>query len=90
VSSNLIDVDLRGYEPEEEPEDAQPKVLEIRPIGRVTTRLGSQRKPPHPPGPAGLDLPPTRVWIKRPPGPAGLDAPRTRPSLKRPPGPAGL
>ena len=90
MSSNLIDVDLRGYEPEEEPGDAQPKVPEFRPIGRVTTRLGSLRKPPHPPGPAGLDVPPTRVWIKRPPGPAGLDAPRTRPSLKRPPGPAGL
>ena len=90
MSSNLIDVDLRGYEPEEEPEDAQPKVPEFRPIGRVTTRLGSLRKPPHPPGPAGLDIPPTRVWIKRPPGPAGLGAPRTRPSLKRPPGPAGL
>ena len=72
MSSNLIDVDLRGYEPEEEPEDAQPKVPEFRPIGRVTTRLGSLRKPPHPPGPAGLDIPPTRVWIKRPPGPAGL------------------
>ena len=72
MSSNLIDVDLRGYEPEEEPEDAQPKVPEFRPIGRVTTRLGSLRKPPHPPGPAGLDVPPTRVWIKRPPGPAGL------------------
>jgi hypothetical protein len=90
VSSNLIDVDLRGYEPEEEPEDSQPKVLEIRPIGRVSTRRGSQRKPPHPPGPAGLDVPRTRLWIKRPPGPAGLDVPRTRPSLKRPPGPAGL
>lgn len=91
MSSNLIDVDLRGYEPEEEPQDAQPKVLEkIRPIGRVTTRLGSQRTPPHAPGPVGLDVPRTRVWIKRPPGPAGLDVPRTRPSLKRPPGPAGL
>ena len=72
MSSNLIDVDLRGYEPEEEPEEAQPKVPEFRPIGRVTTRLGSQRKPPRPPGPAGLDIPRTRVWIKRPPGPAGL------------------
>ena len=35
MSSNLIDVDLRGYEPEEEPEEAQPKVPEFRPIGRV-------------------------------------------------------
>jgi hypothetical protein len=90
VSSNLIDVDLRGYEPEEEPEDAQPKVREIRPIGRVSTWVEGQRRSPRPPGPAGLDVPRTRVWIKRPPGPAGLDVPRNRPSLKRPPGPAGL
>jgi hypothetical protein len=90
VSSNLIDVDLRGYEPEEEPEDAQPKVLVTRPIGRVSTWREGQRKSPHPPGPVGLDVPRTRVWIKRPPGPAGLDFPRNRPSLKRPPGPAGL
>ena len=90
MSSSLIDVDLQGYEPEEEPEEAQPKVLEIRPIGRVSTWREGQRKLPHPPGPAGLDVPRTRVWIKRPPGPAGLDVPQTRPSLKRPPGPAGL
>ena len=88
--SNLIDIDLREYEPVEDPADAQPELLDIRPIGRVATRLGSRRKPPHPPGPVGLDIPRTRLWIKRPPGPAGLDAPRTRPSIKRPPGPAGL
>jgi hypothetical protein len=88
--STLIDIDLRGYEPEEEPEVSEPKLLKIRPIGRVSTRRGSQPKPPHPPGPVGLDIPRTRLWIKRPPGPAGLDAPRTRPSIKRPPGPAGL
>ncbi len=78
MSSNLIDIDLQGYEPDEEPEepkDAETELLKVRPIGRVATRWGSQRKAPHPPGPAGLDLPPTRVWIKRPPGPAGLDAP---------------
>jgi hypothetical protein len=90
VSSNLIDVDLQGYEPEEEPEDSQRKVQEIRPIGRVSAWRGSERKTPRPPGPAGLDVPRTRLWFKRPPGPAGLDVPRTRPSLKRPPGPAGL
>jgi len=56
----------------------------------VSTWREGLRKAPHPPGPAGLDIPRTRVWIKRPPGPAGLDVPRTRPSLKRPPGPAGL
>lgn len=91
MSSNLIDVDLRGYEPEEEPEHAQPKVPEIRPIGRVSTWREGQRKLPHPPGPAGLDLPPTRVWIKRPPGPAWTSpgharrssVPRARPGFKR-------
>jgi hypothetical protein len=88
--SNLIDIDLRGYEPEEAPEVAEPKLQEIRPIGRVATRLGNQQKPPHPPGPAGLDAPRTSRWIERPPGPAGLGAPRTRPTIKRPPGPAGL
>jgi hypothetical protein len=88
--SNLIDIDLREYEPEEEPRDSQPEVRDIRPIGRVVTRLGSRRKAPHPPGPAGLDIPQTSPSIMRPPGPAGLDAPRTRLSLKHPPGPAGL
>ena len=57
--SNLIDVDLQAYEPEEESEESG-------------SRRGSQRKPPHPPGPVGLGGPRTRVWIKRPPGPAGL------------------
>ena len=51
--SNLIDIDLREYEPEEDP-DEEPQTL------------------PHPPGPAGLCVPRTRLWIKRPPGPAGL------------------
>jgi hypothetical protein len=70
--SNLIDVDLQAYEPVEEPEDAETELLEIRSTGRAGIRRASLRKPPHPPGPVGLDLPRTRVWIKRPPGPAGL------------------
>jgi hypothetical protein len=70
--SNLIDVDLQAYEPVEEPEDAETEPLEIRSTDRAGIRRGSLRKPPHPPGPVGLDIPRTRVWIKRPPGPAGL------------------
>jgi hypothetical protein len=89
VVSNLIDIDLQAYEPVEEREDAETEVtrtkvagtkdsgtelLEVRPTGLAGTRRGSLRKPPHPPGPVGLDqdLPRTRLWIKRPPGPAGL------------------
>jgi hypothetical protein len=56
--SDLIDIDLGGYEPEEEPENCG-------------ARRG-RRTPPHPPGPVGLYVPRTRLWIKRPPGPAGL------------------
>jgi hypothetical protein len=70
--SNLIDIDLQGYEPEGEPEDSEPERPEARSTGRAGTRRGSLRKPPHPPGPVGLDIPRTRLWIKRPPGPAGL------------------
>ena len=70
--SNLIDIDLQAYEPVEEPEDSESELVEVRPTGRAGTGRGSRRKPPHPPGPVGLDIPRTRVWIKRPPGPAGL------------------
>lgn len=57
--SNLIDIDLQEYEPEDsEPEESG--------------RRRGRRRPPHPPGPVGLFVPRTRVWIKRPPGPAGL------------------
>jgi hypothetical protein len=73
--SNLIDVDLQAYEPVEEPEeprDAETELLEVRSTERAGTRWGRQRKAPHPPGPVGLNQPPTRLWIKRPPGPAGL------------------
>ncbi len=62
--SNLIDIDLQEYEPEEE--GSEPEEDRSRSTG------GERRRPPHPPGPAGLFVPRTRVWIKRPPGPAGL------------------
>jgi hypothetical protein len=74
VVSNLIDIDLQGYEPEEadEPEEAQPELQEVRSAGRTSTPARRAVKLPHPPGPVGMDLPRTRLWIKRPPGPAGL------------------
>ena len=70
--SNLIDIDLQEYEPEEEPEESAPEVEEIRSAGGAGIRPRSQATLPHPPGPAGLNVPRTRLWIKRPPGPAGL------------------
>jgi len=70
--SNLIDIDLQEYEPEEEPEESAPEVKEIRSAGGAGIRPRSQATLPHPPGPAGLNVPRTRLWIKRPPGPAGL------------------
>jgi hypothetical protein len=71
--SNLIDIDLREYEPEEEPEESAPELVEVRSAGGTGIRPRSELTPlPHPPGPAGLCVPRTRLWIKRPPGPAGL------------------
>ncbi|HEX4092132.1 MAG TPA: hypothetical protein VHZ33_25735 [Trebonia sp.] len=70
--SHLIDIDLQAYEPVEDPEETEPDFPEARSTGRAGTRPGSWRNPPHPPGPVGLDIPRTRLWIKRPPGPAGL------------------
>jgi hypothetical protein len=70
--SNLIDIDLQEYEPEEEPEESATELEETRPAGGAGIRPRSQVTLPHPPGPAGLNVPRTRLWIKRPPGPAGL------------------
>jgi hypothetical protein len=75
VVTNLIDIDLQAYEPKEEPEETASEFSEIRSTGRRGTWRGSRRTPPHPPGPVGLDIPRTRLWIKRPPGPAGLGRP---------------
>ncbi len=78
--SNLIDIDLQEYEPEEdpdgEPQESSPALVEVRSVGGTGTSTGirprSEMTLPHPPGPAGLSVPRTRLWIKRPPGPAGL------------------
>jgi hypothetical protein len=76
VVSNLIDIDLREYEPEEEPheepEESASGLVEVSSAGAAGVRPRSEMKLPHPPGPAGLMVPRTRLWIKRPPGPAGL------------------
>jgi hypothetical protein len=76
VVSNLIDIDLQEYEPEEDPEEAQEEsaseLVEVRSVGGTRIRRRSELNLPHPPGPAGLCIPRTRLWIKRPPGPAGL------------------
>ena len=76
--SNLIDIDLQEYEPEEDPDEEQqesaPELVEVRAAGGTGAgiRPRSEVTLPHPPGPAGLSVPRTRLWIKRPPGPAGL------------------
>jgi hypothetical protein len=44
----------------------------MSPADHMGTRTGSGPNPPHPPGPAGLNLPRVRLGIKHPPGPAGL------------------
>jgi hypothetical protein len=76
VVSNLIDIDLREYEPEEEPheepEESASELVGARSANAAGVRRRSKVTLPHPPGPAGLMVPRTRLWIKRPPGPAGL------------------
>ena len=84
--STLITTELQGNEPAE----PERKLPAVRSAGRTGTRPGSELTPPHPPGPAGLNLPPARLWIKHPPGPAGLNLPPARLRIKHPPGPAGL
>jgi hypothetical protein len=84
--STLITTELQGNQPEE----PERKLPGARSAGRAGTRLGNGLNPPHPPGPAGLNLPPVRLLIKHPPGPAGLNFPPVRLVIKHPPGPAGL
>lgn len=77
--SNVVDFDLMVDEAEEpEPEgtgkakDAASTLEEVRPADRMSVRARSDLRPPHPPGPVGLDIPRTRLWIKHPPGPVGF------------------
>jgi hypothetical protein len=77
--SNLIDIDLQGYEPAEDPDEPEEAAEAPRSAGSAGKASGLEEvrprsavKLPHPPGPAGLTVPRTRLWIKRPPGPAGL------------------
>jgi hypothetical protein len=51
---------------------SEPELMEVRSAGRLVIRPRTDLNLPHPPGPAGLGGPVTRLWIKRPPGPAGL------------------
>jgi hypothetical protein len=73
-----------------EPEEPGRKLPGVRSAGRAGTRPGNGLNPPHPPGPAGLNLPPVRLLIKHPPGPAGLHHRPARRLIEHPPGPAGL
>jgi hypothetical protein len=75
--------------PGNEPEEWEPRLPDLGPADRMGARTGSGPNQPHPPGPAGLNLPAPR-WIEHPPGPAGLNLPRIGRSIKHPPGPAGL
>ena len=58
--------------PGNEPEEWEPRLPDASQAERMGTRTGSGQNPPHPPGPAGLNLPRVRQGIKHPPGPAGL------------------
>jgi hypothetical protein len=84
--STLITTEWQGNVPGE----PERKLPGVRSAGRAGIRPGNGLNPPHPPGPAGLGLPPVRLLIKYPPGPAGLNLPPVRMVIKHPPGPAGL
>jgi hypothetical protein len=75
--SNVLDFDLMVDDPDEPEEADEPKTAasgleEVRPAGRMSIRARSDLRPPHPPGPVGMDIPRTRLWIKHPPGPVGF------------------
>ncbi|HEY5396676.1 MAG TPA: hypothetical protein VIL16_14895 [Trebonia sp.] len=75
--SNLIDFDLmvdESDEPEgaDEAKKAASELEEVRPAERMSIRARSDLRLPHPPGPVGMDIPRTRLWIKHPPGPVGF------------------
>ena len=84
--TTLITTERQGNEPEE----WEPRLPDMSPADHRGTRTGSGPNPPHPPGPAGLNLPRVHRPIEHPPGPAGLNLPRVRLGIKHPPGPAGL
>ena len=48
--SNLIDIDLQEYEPEEDPEESAPGLVEVRSAGRAGVRPRSEVTLPHPLG----------------------------------------
>jgi len=50
VVSNLIDIDLQEYEPEEDPEESAPGLVEVRSAGRAGVRPRSEVTLPHPLG----------------------------------------